>query len=216
MYSTFIKSEPQSHLKLGEKSNTSFDQLISDMGTCADCNLCETATQDVPPLWLGNLYDIDLMLIGEAPNIDEDMYGEPFIGQSGRLLQSILQEIGLINNIYITNVVKHKPPSNRKPTQMEQDLCSSLFLSKEINMVNPKHIVCLGRVPAEHLLRQSRNSLFGTLRGKTFTLGGEGTVWKNSTPVTCTWNLAHVLRQPDKKSELVNDLKTARQHINRI
>lgn len=213
MPSTFTKSERLLPTIVG-KEGRNFDQLIADMGTCMKCELCHHATQAVPPLWLGNLYNIDVMFIGEGPGADEDQYGRPFVGRAGQLLQDVLQEVNLVDNIYITNVVKHRPPRNRKPTEREQAICSGLFLEKEIAAVKPKHIVCLGRTPAEYLLKWCYNALpSGSLRGKTFPLGGPGTDWEDTIPVLCTWHPAYILRQMDKKSELIDDINRVINYI---
>ena len=212
MPSTFTKSEQLLPIRVGNEGS-SFDRLIADMGTCMKCDLCYHANQAVPPLWLGNLYNIDVMFIGEGPGADEDRYGKPFVGRAGQLLQDILQEVNLVNDIYITNVVKHRPPRNRKPTEREQAICSGLFLGKEITAVKPKCIVCLGRTPAEYLLRWSHNDITGSLRGKTFNLGGTGTEWQDTIPVFCTWHPAYILRRMDKKSELIDDINRVINYI---
>lgn len=183
------------------------------MGTCAKCSLCFSAKQAVPPIWLGDLYDIKAMFIGEGPGADEDKYGKPFIGRSGQLFQDLLQEVYLTDKVYVTNVVKHRPPKNRTPTEDERNICSELFLSDEISYVDPEIIVCLGRTAAESLMRWSRRPVTGSLRGNYFDMGGPGTPFEKTYRVICTWHPAYVLRRMDKRDELKADLESARDWI---
>ena len=189
-----------------QKLVTESDNLVtinSNIHTCTKCELHCNTLNSVPPLWKGDLSNIKVMFIGEGPGATEDLQGKPFVGRAGQLLQQLLYEINLVDNIYITNVVKHRPPKNRKPTQEEMSICGNLFLEKEIEIINPKQIICLGRTAAEYLLalathNEGHTPWRGSLRGKAFKY--------KEIDVTCTWHPAYVLRQPEKKIELKQDL----------
>jgi len=168
------------------------------MRSCKECSLHEEAIRSVPGFSTSPLANIDCMLIGEGPGEDEDNHGLPFIGKAGQLLQQILTDIGLTENIYITNVVKHRPPKNRKPHKHEMKTCGLHFLLREIDEINPKKIVCLGRTSAEYLLEILELPFKGSLRGHRFMY--------MDIPVLCTWHPAYILRREDKLSELLEDL----------
>jgi len=170
------------------------------MQSCQDCALFEEATQAVPGLQLSN--NVSIMFIGEAPGFNEDKTGKPFVGRAGILLQELLVELDAVKlGIYITNVAKHRPPNNRKPTLLEMDTCGGKFLAEEITLCEPRVIVCLGRTPAEYLLRANGLEHSGSLRGHNFIY--------NNTPVICTWHPAYILRQMNRYQELKDDIVKA-------
>ena len=146
------------------------------------------------------------MFIGEAPGATEDAKGIPFIGAAGQLLQKVLSNIGLTNSIYVTNIMKHRPPNNRKPSMQEMMTCGEQFLLEEIKTLQPKVIVCLGRSPAEYLLNLNGKTHKGTLRGHTFPF--------YTSRVFCTWHPSYILRRNDKLTELEEDLHTIMSYIN--
>lgn len=122
------------------------DRLLRDLNTRmakrCQCGLKRTATQPVPGV--GNA-DADILLIGEAPGKNEDLKGEPFVGAAGKFLETMLGEIGMRReDIYITNVVKYRPPDNRDPTPEEIDDCAE-WLHEQVTLIDPKIIVTLGR-----------------------------------------------------------------------
>jgi len=86
------------------------------------------------------------MLVGEAPGRAEAETGLPFMGASGQLLESVLDELGMTDDVYITNIARCRPPSNREPTTEEREICSPLYLYREIELVRPRLIVAMGRV----------------------------------------------------------------------
>jgi DNA polymerase len=143
------------------------------------------------------------MIIGEAPGATEAAEGKPFIGAAGQLLQSILRSASIqMRQIYVTNIVKHRPPNNRKPSPAEQYTCASHFLIREIETVNPKLILCLGRTAAEALyLIENQKLPRGSLRGHRW-------LYKDY-PAIATWHPAYILRNQDKHNELVEDIKEA-------
>jgi len=121
-----------------------------DMG-CTKCRLSEKRTRVVPGI---GPCDSRIIFVGEAPGRDEDLKGEPFVGRAGRILDDALREAGADRSqVYITNLVKCRPPRNRKPRKDEVVTCSSLFLESEIKRVSPLVICALGQTAAEALLR---------------------------------------------------------------
>ena len=117
-------------------------QLAGQISSCMDCNLSQHRTRAVPGEGPENA---DLMFIGEGPGYNEDQQGRPFVGQAGRYLEELLDSIGFSrNDVYITNMVKCRPPNNRDPFPGEVQACSK-YLDVQIKLVLPKVIVTLGR-----------------------------------------------------------------------
>jgi DNA polymerase len=140
-----------------------------------------------------------LLLIGEAPGATESQVGKPFVGLSGKKLQSILKQVGFtLDDIYITNSVKHRPPDNRTPSESEFLICGN-YLKQEIEILNPTRILCVGRVAAYALGALAGVKLpTSGLRGYTFNY--------KLIPVTVTWHPAYILRDRKREPELVSDL----------
>ncbi len=127
----------------------SLEDIRAEMGRCRRCKLYPGAKNLV--FGDGNP-DADLMFVGEAPGAEEDLQGIPFVGEAGRLLNNLLQKLGLQRQeVYITNVVKSRPPGNRDPEADEIEACLP-FLKKQIEAVRPRVIVALGRIAAQALL----------------------------------------------------------------
>ena len=143
------------------------------------------------------------MIVGEAPGADEARLGIPFVGTSGALLREVMHAVGLnLSNTYLTNAVKHRPPGNRNPSEEESLACVENFLVKEIELLKPKLILCTGRISASAMLRLAGLAVpNSSLRGLKFRYNG--------TPVLVTWHPAYICRQPEKKPELISDLKLA-------
>ena len=117
--------------------------------TCKKCDLCDTRKNAVPGK--GN-QNADIVFIGEAPGKNEDLHGEPFIGTAGKKLNEALENVGLTrNNVYITNIVKCRPPNNRIPSDIEKSMCSN-YLEDELAIINPKIICLLGNTPFYSIL----------------------------------------------------------------
>ena len=127
-----------------------WDALREAVNTCTRCKLHSTRTQGV--LGVGDP-NADWLIVGEAPGADEDAQGEPFVGQAGRLLDAMLASIGLQRgkNVYIANVLKSRPPSNRNPEPDEVAACMP-YLLQQIELLQPKIILALGRFAAQSLL----------------------------------------------------------------
>jgi DNA polymerase len=126
------------------------DSIAEKICVCTLCPLSKSRTIAVPGS--GN-YNTEIMFIGEAPGANEDKTGIPFCGAAGKFLDEMLKSINLDReDIYITNTVKCRPPANRDPEQTEKDICTSTYLDKQIELINPKIIVCLGRHAANYLI----------------------------------------------------------------
>ncbi len=124
-------------------------QLKKQCEDCRKCKLCKTRTN----LVFGVGYeDADILFIGEGPGEQEDLQGEPFVGPAGKLLDDMLSIIDLNReNIYIANIVKCRPPMNRDPEPEEQEACFG-YLQEQIRLINPKIVVCLGRIAAKKIM----------------------------------------------------------------
>lgn len=165
--------------------------------TCMKCPLGATRTKFV--FGVGNPR-ATLMLIGEAPGADEDAQGEPFVGRAGQLLNKILEAIRFKREeVYICNILKCRPPGNRKPAPEEVDHCIP-YLRKQIALVRPKLILCLGLTAAENLLQT--NESLGKLRGRVLQYEG--------IPLMVTYHPAALLRNPNWKRPTWEDVQAAR------
>jgi uracil-DNA glycosylase family 4 len=175
----------------------SLAEFESQIRDCVKCPLGQTRTNFV--FGVGNP-QATLMLIGEAPGAEEDAQGEPFVGRAGQLLNKILEAIHFKREeVYICNILKCRPPGNRKPAGEEIDLCLP-YLKKQIALIRPKLILCLGLTAIENLL-QTTESLTA-LRGRVLTHDG--------IPVMVTYHPAALLRNPNWKRPAWEDLQAAR------
>jgi DNA polymerase len=146
-----------------------------------------------------------LMLVGEGPGATEDATGRPFVGQAGQLLTSILEAVELAReDVYITNIVKCRPPQNRKPLPDEVAACIP-YLHRQIALIRPKVLVALGGTAGEALLGVRRS--LGDLRGKVHSYGG--------IPLVVTYHPAALLRNPNWKKPTWDDIRIARQLLDR-
>jgi DNA polymerase len=143
----------------------------------------------------------DWLIIGEAPGADEDRLGEPFVGQAGKLLDAMLASIGLArgDNVYITNVLKSRPPGNRNPEPDEVAACRPYLLA-QIELIQPKLILALGRFAAQSLL--DTDEAIGRLRGRVHRFQG--------VPLVVTYHPAYLLRTLSDKARAWEDLCLAR------
>ena len=138
-----------------ENKRDMLERLSLEIKSCQKCGLCKTATQAVPG---DGYYDADIMFIGEAPGFYEDQKGIPFVGRAGKLLDFLLHQINLERkDIYITNIVKHRPPDNRDPTEVEILACQP-FLKRQIEIIQPKVIATLGRYAMNYFLPNAKIS----------------------------------------------------------
>jgi uracil-DNA glycosylase family 4 len=165
---------------------------------CPACNLCKTRTKTV--FGVGDIH-ADWLLVGEAPGAEEDRKGEPFVGQAGRLLDNMLAAIKLKrgDNVYIANVLKCRPPDNRDPQGEEVHQCDP-YLKRQVELIQPKLIVALGKFAAQSLLN-SKDSI-ASMRGKQHDYHG--------VPVIVTYHPAYLLRSMADKAKAWEDLCYAR------
>ena len=174
-------------------------ELKAVVAGCTACELHKTRTQTV--FGVGD-ENADWLFIGEAPGADEDAKGEPFVGQAGKLLDNMLKSIGLTrgDNVYIANVLKSRPPGNRNPLPGEIAACFP-YLRRQIELIQPKLIVTLGKCAAETLL--GREATIASLRGKVHAYQG--------IPLIVTYHPAYLLRTLPDKAKAWQDLCLARQ-----
>ena len=139
----------------------------------------------------------EVMFIGEAPGADEDAKGEPFVGRAGQLLNKIIEAVGMKREeVYICNILKCRPPNNRDPLPEEMETCTP-YLQKQIDLVKPKFIICLGRISAQWLLKT--NGSLTSLRGKAHDFRGA--------KLNVTYHPAALLRNPNWKRPAWDDMK---------
>lgn len=133
-----------------DPASIALDQLADQIKTCSMCRLCEGRTNAVPGT--GN-YRANVLFVGEGPGKSEDEQGIPFCGASGKFLDELLRSIGMErSDVFITNVVKCRPPANRDPLPDEKATCTETYLDKQIALIKPKLIVTLGRHAMSHFL----------------------------------------------------------------
>lgn len=167
---------------------------------CTKCGLCETRNNVVFGV---GLREADVMFIGEGPGEQEDLKGEPFVGPAGKLLDDMMSIIDLNRkNSYIANIVKCRPPRNRDPLETEQDACID-YLRNQVALIQPKIIVCLGRIAAKRLIdfeyRITRQH-------------GEW-IQKGGTWMTAIYHPSALLRDVGKRPETFEDLLAIREKI---
>ena len=170
---------------------------------CRACGLCETRTNVVFGVGDPNA---EVLFVGEAPGEREDALGEPFVGRAGQLLDDMLAMIGLDRSrIYITNSIKCRPPQNRDPLNTEKDACAP-FLQRQLQLMQPKIIVCLGRVSAMEMIKPDFK--ITQEHGQFFE--------KNGVLMTAIYHPAALLRDSDKKPDAFVDLKRLQAKIRQV
>lgn len=181
----------------------SFEALRND---CLICQKCELSKERSNVVFGCGYEKSEVMFIGEAPGEQEDLRAEPFVGRSGKLLDSYLNEVGLDRkkNIYITNITKCRPPKNRDPLQSEQEKCI-FWLREQIRLMRPKIIVCLGRIAAMKLISPSFKVTQD--HGKFFD--------KNGALMMGTFHPAALLRDPRRKQEAMEDFLRLKEELER-
>jgi DNA polymerase len=180
----------------------SIDDIAHLVAACAKCGLGATKHRDVVGEGDPNA---DFVVVGEAPGEQEDLSGRPFVGASGQLLTKILAAINLPREqVYICNVIKHRPPGNRNPTPAEVAACSP-FLLRQLELVKPKVILAVGTFAAQTLLRTKEP--IGKLRGRVHRYYG--------VPLVVTYHPAALLRNPSWKRPTWDDVQLARRILDR-
>ncbi|MFM8269956.1 MAG: uracil-DNA glycosylase family protein [Pseudomonadota bacterium] len=179
------------------------EEVRSWLGDCKRCGLCKERNEIV--FGSGNP-KARLMFIGEGPGADEDKQGLPFVGRAGQLLSKIIEAMGLQReNVYIANIVKCRPPSNRVPEPHEIDQCLP-FLKAQIDLVSPEIVVALG-LTASRALTQTEHGM-ANLRGQFHTVA-----WKKEITLMPTYHPAYLLRNPSAKKIVWEDMKLVKERL---
>lgn len=180
-----------------------WDILERECAQCRECALCQTRKNVV--FGVGNP-QAEIMLVGEGPGANEDEQGIPFVGKAGQFLDDMLAIIGLDRTlVYIANIVKCRPPGNRDPMNVEQDACIG-YLRRQIALIRPKILVSLGRVAAMRLIDPK------------FRITKEHGVWfdVDGMRMMAMYHPSALLRDPGKRPETFDDLKSLQKEIGRV
>jgi len=179
---------------LHEQKKRRLTRVLEELGDCKRCKLHRKRRNIV--FGEGNP-DARLVFVGEAPGADEDIQGKPFVGKAGQLLTRIIQAINLKrSDVYIANIIKCRPPSNRDPEDDEIQTCFA-FLKKQLEIIQPRIICALGRVAAQTLLETDIG--ITEVRGKFHLMG--------DIKVMPTYHPSYLLRNPAKKKEVWEDMQ---------
>jgi len=179
--------------------------LREQVSVCTKCQLHQGRIQTV--FGTGS-EQAEWMLIGEAPGVEEDKQGKPFVGRAGKLLTSMLQAMGLNRDeVFIANILKCRPPNNRDPKPEEVNACET-YLKQQVLLVRPKIILALGRIAAQNLLKI--DTPIGKMRGNYYEYPELGI------PVVVTYHPAYLLRSPREKRKSWQDLQLAMKLYNKI
>lgn len=198
---TISRLAPRALRPVPALAEAGWDEIRALASTCTACVLCQKRKQAV--FGVGN-ESAPWLFVGEGPGADEDEMGEPFVGQAGRLLDSMLAAIGCERGreVYIANVVKCRPPGNRTPTPEEATACAP-YLDRQIELIRPRLIVALGKTAAIRLL--ATEASLASLRGKVHRY--------RDTPVVVTYHPAYLLRSLPEKAKAWEDLLFARRTL---
>lgn len=180
-----------------------WDDLKKACAECDKCELCKTRTNCV--FGVGNP-EADILFVGEAPGEQEDLSGIPFVGRAGQLLDKFLYAVDIDRqDVYIANILKCRPPKNRDPLPEEEDACIG-YLREQVALINPKVIVCLGRISAMRLIKPD------------FKITKEHGQWfkKGNYLMTAVYHPAALLRDPRKKEDMLEDMKRIKEKISEI
>jgi DNA polymerase len=178
-------------------SNIDWRALEALVSKCERCGLAEGRTRTV---FGSGAPSARIVFVGEAPGREEDLQGLPFVGRAGQLLTKMLAAIGFTRDeVYITNILKCRPPGNREPQEDEMAACER-YLIRQIELINPAVICALGRIAAHGLLKKGAS--LGVLR--------QGVHYYNDIPVAVTYHPAALLRNPNLKREAWEDLQAIR------
>ena len=185
-----------------EKGKESLDNIRAEAFSCTACELSKTRTNVV--FGSGNP-EAKLMFVGEAPGMEEDLQGAPFVGRAGQLLTKIIESIGLKrSDAFIANILKCRPPQNRNPLPTEISACEH-FLKRQIEVINPRIICALGKFAAQTLLRSEEP--ISKLRGNFFNYHGAKLI--------PTYHPAYLLRNPGGKRDVWEDMKKIRKELSK-
>lgn len=173
---------------------------------CTQCRACPLAGGRQNVVFGDGAQDAEILLIGEGPGQNEDEQGLPFVGRAGKLLDDMLEIIGLDRTkVYITNIVKCRPPENRDPLSVEQDACLP-WLRRQTALLRPKIIICLGRVAAKAIIKEDFK--ITAEHGQWFARGG--------VQMTAIYHPAALLRDVSKRPDTFEDLKAIQSKIREL
>jgi len=188
-----------------ETYKDSWVNLQHEVQSCELCSLHKTRTQTV--FGVGDP-EANWLFIGEAPGMDEDLQGEPFVGRAGGLLNEMVFSIGLSREkIFIANILKCRPPKNRDPLASEVAQCLP-YLERQIQHIDPMIIIAVGKVAAQNLLQTDKT--MSQLRGQIHSFGVK------KTPLVVIYHPAYLLRSPSQKFKAWEDLTLAKQAISKF
>ena len=184
-------------------SNDTWEKLRAECEACTACELCKTRTNCV--FGTGN-ENADILFVGEAPGDNEDKTGIPFVGRAGKLLDSYLYAVDIPReSVYIANILKCRPPKNRDPLPAEEQACMD-FLRRQVRLIKPKMIVCLGRISATKLI--SPDFKITKQHGEWFE--------KGNFLITAVYHPALLLRDPHKKEDMLEDMKKIKEKLDEL
>jgi uracil-DNA glycosylase family 4 len=193
----YLDHAPQKAVKTAVEQKQNREQLIKFYYEIKDCQKCELAKNRTKLVFGSGNPDSKILLIGEAPGYHEDLEGKPFVGNAGQLLDKILSAIQLSRDrIFITNVVKCRPPQNRDPLPEECKACN-FILKRQVEIIEPKYILILGRIAAS-VLFQTEGSI-ASLRGKVYQVFGAQAI--------VTYHPAALLRNASLKRSTWEDVQ---------
>ncbi len=182
----------------GPVDGLDWDDLRAKVAQCTACSLHKGRTQTV---FGTGAREASWLIVGEAPGADEDIQGEPFVGRAGVLLNAMIRAVGARREqVYIANVVKCRPPSNRNPRQEEASQCAP-YLARQVALLRPRLILAVGKVAANNLL--ACDQPLGKLRGEIYEYGPQ------KIPLVVTYHPAYLLRKPSEKAKAWADLRLA-------
>lgn len=182
------------------------DSLSAIRNEIGDCQRCKLAPLRSTIVFGSGNPDAEIVFVGEAPGYEEDQQGLPFVGAAGQLLTKIIESIGIRrDDAYICNILKCRPPENRNPEPDEVLTCSP-FLKRQIAAIRPKIVCCLGKFAAQSLLQSA--APISRLRGQFHDVDGYR--------VIATFHPAYLLRSPEKKREVWEDMKQIRAELFRL
>ena len=180
-----------------------WNQLLEECKACTACSLHQSRTNCV--FGTGNPR-ADILFVGEAPGEREDLTGTPFVGRAGQLLDKYFFAVDLPReSVYIANILKCRPPKNRDPLPAEEDACMD-FLRRQVRLIQPKMIVCLGRISAMRMIRPD------------YKITKEHGQWveKGGFLMTAVYHPALLLRDPRKKEEMLTDMKAIKAKLDSL
>lgn len=180
-----------------------WEALRQDCESCKACALHQTRTNCV--FGTGST-EADLLFVGEAPGENEDQTGIPFVGRAGKLLDQFLFAVDIPREkVYIANILKCRPPKNRDPLPAEEDACID-YLREQVRMIQPKIIVCLGRISAMRLIKPD------------FKISAEHGTWfeKGDYLMTAVYHPAALLRDPRRREDMLRDMQAIKAKLDEL